>query len=350
VGKVVSVFAVISLILAPGGTLIMPLGAYAVTVTTDSFGTELAGDIPGWDEEGSDVDWESFVWVPTINEFSANGGAVAKVGSGEWMCHIVSAIGYDMLTLSYFWRGDYNSDNVSNVGVVEYKEGNGGCTDESGWIQLQSHQLDQDESWTSQPSFALTETLAHTEFRLRFRTLADASLYFRIDGVEIMGSSITSDGSGGGSEGGGSTDPSPFETVRIGGGSGSTPPAAAGEPEGDPENSEDIGEVLGAVCEPLLATYMREGMRNDTNEVMELQEFLNKELGVDLVVDGFFESETTDAVKQFQLKYADEILAPWVPYGLESKETTTGYVYKTTQRWINKLSCADLDFPMPELP
>jgi hypothetical protein len=50
------------------------------------------------------------------------------------------------------------------------------------------------------------------------------------------------------------------------------------------------------------------------------------------------------------LKYADEILAPWLPYGLASKQTATGYVYKTTQRWINKLHCEDLEIPMPTLP
>jgi len=39
-----------------------------------------------------------------------------------------------------------------------------------------------------------------------------------------------------------------------------------------------------------------------------------------------------------------------VPYGLTSDTTPTGYVYKTTRRWINLLMCSQLSIPMPVLP
>ncbi len=55
---------------------------------------------------------------------------------------------------------------------------------------------------------------------------------------------------------------------------------------------------------------------------------------------------TFDAVKSFQLKYWDQILKPWVPFGLATDHTATGYVYKTTQRWINLTQCSTLDIPL----
>jgi hypothetical protein len=113
------------------------------------------------------------------------------------------------------------------------------------------------------------------------------------------------------------------------------------------------GQVLGASTDmcgtPLLKTYLRMGKQNDSGEVALLQIFLNKELGLTLPVTGEFGADTRLAVEQFQVKYADEVLAPWVPFGLTSN-TPTGYVYKTTQRMINKLHCASLEIPMPQLP
>ena len=58
---------------------------------------------------------------------------------------------------------------------------------------------------------------------------------------------------------------------------------------------------------------------------------------------------TTAAVKTFQLKYKDEILSPWASHGLGA-DVATGYVYKTTLRWINLMKCSTLDLPMPQLP
>lgn len=115
------------------------------------------------------------------------------------------------------------------------------------------------------------------------------------------------------------------------------------------------GQVLGVstdeVCaDPLITSYLGLGRTNDLAQVVKLQIFLNTQLGLTLPVTGTFGSDTEDAVEQFQLKYADEVLAPWVPFGLTSSATPTGYVYKTTKRMINKIHCAALEIPMPQLP
>lgn len=112
------------------------------------------------------------------------------------------------------------------------------------------------------------------------------------------------------------------------------------------------GQVLGTAtsCGIYLNEYIKLGAKNNPDEVKKLQAFLNQNLGINLPVTGYYGPLTYNAVKQFQLKYNGNVLAPWVPYGLENDMTATGYVYKTTQRWINMLMCSALNLPIPPLP
>ena len=112
------------------------------------------------------------------------------------------------------------------------------------------------------------------------------------------------------------------------------------------------GEVLGAssCSEPLLTDYMRQGKKNDPEQVKLLQQFLNDHMQANLPVTGFFGPLTRKAVEAFQLKYWEDILAPWVPHGHANDHQPTGYVYKTTLRKINNIFCAALDLPIPQLP
>lgn len=108
------------------------------------------------------------------------------------------------------------------------------------------------------------------------------------------------------------------------------------------------GEVCSAAAGSYLRDYLRMGLRNDPEQVIKLQKFLNESLGLNIPVTGFFGPLTFNAVKQFQLANADQVLDPWVPFGLP-KATPTGHVYKTTKRWINILQCKSVDIPMPLL-
>ena len=103
------------------------------------------------------------------------------------------------------------------------------------------------------------------------------------------------------------------------------------------------GEVLGESCGLFLDKFMRQGVKNDTEQVKKLQEFLNKEMGANLPVTGFYGPLTSQAVRAFQEKYADEVLAPWDLGG------PTGIVYQTTLRWINQLECPSSSIEMPSL-
>ncbi|MEK7569728.1 MAG: hypothetical protein AAB500_02475 [Patescibacteria group bacterium] len=109
------------------------------------------------------------------------------------------------------------------------------------------------------------------------------------------------------------------------------------------DEAEVEGEVLGESCGLYLDKFMRRGENNDIEQVKKLQVFLNKEMGADLPVTGFYGELTLELVKDFQEKYAEEILSPW------NLEKPTGIVYQTTLRWINKLECPDLSLEIPPL-
>lgn len=110
------------------------------------------------------------------------------------------------------------------------------------------------------------------------------------------------------------------------------------------------GEVLGASTGPNCGiwTYIKKGWANNLNDVSTLQNFLKTEVNPNLISTGVYDTATQNAVNAFQLKYKSEILAPWVPLGLPSDTTPTGFVYKTTQRKVNNLMCG-LNLPMPVL-
>ncbi len=85
---------------------------------------------------------------------------------------------------------------------------------------------------------------------------------------------------------------------------------------------------------PVITAYMRQGLPNDKAEVTRLQLFLKGAEGIDVDVNGIYDQKTEDAVKIFQKKYADEVLAPW------GATLASGTVYITTAKKINQLACA----------
>lgn len=93
--------------------------------------------------------------------------------------------------------------------------------------------------------------------------------------------------------------------------------------------------TVGDYCayDDFIASYMRIGGQNDPNEVKKLQYFLNTHDGASLAVDGVFDAATEDAVRAFQSRHADEVLAPW------GVTAPTGIVYITTRAAINRIFC-----------
>jgi hypothetical protein len=111
------------------------------------------------------------------------------------------------------------------------------------------------------------------------------------------------------------------------------------------EEMEARGELPSqkAKCDYYLTEYIRYGADNNPEEVKKLQTFLNEYEGEQIPVTGFYGEITMGAVNRLQKKYASEILAPW---GITEP---TGYVYITTQRFINNKKCDGEVLPIPEL-
>jgi len=89
------------------------------------------------------------------------------------------------------------------------------------------------------------------------------------------------------------------------------------------------------VCLPYLTNYFKSNKTNSEEEVKKLQTFLREYEGFsELPSTGYYGNLTYGSVKQFQEKYAAEVLAPW---GLSSG---TGWVLGTTLEKINQVYCA----------
>jgi peptidoglycan hydrolase-like protein with peptidoglycan-binding domain len=83
-----------------------------------------------------------------------------------------------------------------------------------------------------------------------------------------------------------------------------------------------------------ITKYIKLGAANNPAEVNKLQIFLRDYEGFSsLSVTGIYDQATYNAVKQFQLKYAADILTPW---GITAP---SGWVYITTKKKINQLYC-----------
>ena len=116
------------------------------------------------------------------------------------------------------------------------------------------------------------------------------------------------------------------------------------QPQGSVLGASTIGQVLGQSCGLYMDRFVRLGSRyNDSEQVSKLQTFLNKQMGSNLPITGFYGPLTLTVVKAFQTKYGNEILTPW---GITAP---TGIVYQTTLRWVNMLECPDLALQIPPL-
>jgi hypothetical protein len=95
-----------------------------------------------------------------------------------------------------------------------------------------------------------------------------------------------------------------------------------------------IEEKTAAFCPDYITVYIQVYADNDTAEVAKLERFLKEYEGYDIVVDGFYSLEDNDMVKQFQSRYAEDVLEP---LGLTEP---TGNVYAKTMQKINSIYCS----------
>ncbi len=125
----------------------------------------------------------------------------------------------------------------------------------------------------------------------------------------------------------------------------------SGSSGGEAQTGEVLGASTGPVCEEYLTEYIKAGAQNNPEEVKKLQIFLNQFFEVKNPVTGYYGPITIDMVNKFQKHQEVAVLTPWTIAGLPTNGPT-GYVYKTTKRWINILKCPEMiaNSPIPPLP
>lgn len=179
----------------------MPNSALAASVFSDGFGTgstdSTFDESPTWSEGAPGAEKRA---VGTgADTASPNGDRFAVIFADDsstngWICRTMTTTGYNSVQLSYYWRGDPDANQSDDDGIVEYKL-TGSCSDGNngtGWTQLQNHDLQNDNTWSTQAAFSLPANANNTTFLLRFRTVAEDSEYFRVDGVSITGTPLVS--------------------------------------------------------------------------------------------------------------------------------------------------------------
>ena len=111
------------------------------------------------------------------------------------------------------------------------------------------------------------------------------------------------------------------------------PPSTVEQPQ--------VSNIVGAPvpCTEYLTSYIKLGAANNSDDVRKLEMFLNTFEGFNLSVDGSYDQQDFEAVRVFQDRYFDDILAPW------GHTKTTGYVFYTTRKKINEIYCKSV-FPL----
>ena len=84
---------------------------------------------------------------------------------------------------------------------------------------------------------------------------------------------------------------------------------------------------------PAVTQMLKKGAENPVKEVRNLQSFLKNVEHMNVLVTGNFDDQTEAAVKQFQKKYAADILGPW------GATRASGIVSLTTGKKINQIGC-----------
>ena len=146
----------------------------------------------------------------------------------------------------------------------------------------------------------------------------------------------------GGGDGGGGNSGGGNEGGNSGSGGGTTSTTATGGGGNGPiAGSFTSGVVLGlstsslpiVSCDMFLTSFIKPNGANDPEQVKRLQKILIGEEGASTTESGVYDEATLNAVRNFQEKYAADILAPW---GITKP---TGFVYLTTRRKVNDLYC-----------
>ncbi|MDO8430512.1 MAG: peptidoglycan-binding domain-containing protein [Candidatus Taylorbacteria bacterium] len=150
---------------------------------------------------------------------------------------------------------------------------------------------------------------------------------------DISGSNSNTSNGGDDTTGGGTTPTTPVaDNNNNGGGGGSS--GGGSRNRGSTLVTNTVLPILTNIGDCLyLNSYLKIGRQNDSAEVTKLQTFLKNTEKLDVDINGIFDLKTFNAVKAFQAKYVDDVMAPW------GVRTPTGQVFYTTKNKVNEIVC-----------
>jgi len=160
---------------------------FSASILLENFGTGSdVNPVPGW--ENNSGPGSQLINPGSGNDSaSSDGGRFALVrGNNGYICKFISTIGQNNIKLSYEWRGD-DQANSNDLGIVEFKpvSGPNECETMTGWTTLQSHDLSNSGTWTTQAGFN-NPGFDNSSFHIRFRAdTSNPSKDFRIDKVHF---------------------------------------------------------------------------------------------------------------------------------------------------------------------
>lgn len=174
-----------------------PPPAEPVTLFSDDFGAGAnSAEIPSWEkhEAGTILKAPAASGEDTASPDGGRFVRIAEDSSDEgtedgWICRPIDAAGYHSLNLSYYWRGDEDTEG-GETGLVEYFTGGTCPAPTGGPNNLAVHDLTASASWTAS-AITLPAALDGATFLLRFYNNSSADdENFRVDDVVMTGTAI----------------------------------------------------------------------------------------------------------------------------------------------------------------
>src|SRR3989344_5031007 len=154
--------------------VVTPPPAEPVTIFSDDFGTgATSADIPSWDKHEAGTILKAPAESGEGSE-SPDGGRFVRIADDSsdegtedgWICREVNAVGFVSLALSYYWRGDEDTEG-GETGLVQYFTGGTCATPVGGPTDLAAHNLTLIAAWSAS-NVVLPAALDGATFLLRF--------------------------------------------------------------------------------------------------------------------------------------------------------------------------------------
>ena len=166
------------------------------TLFSDSFGTgstdSTFNESPPWTEGGGGA--EKRASGSGNDSGSPDGGRFASIDNGGWICQNINASGQSNMLLSYYWRGDTDTESTDDL-VVEYNTNGSNCNTGSGWNTITTQDLNTSTgAWSQRTNIALPSLLNNdSSFLIRFRSTASSGDEdARIDGIGLTAGTLVS--------------------------------------------------------------------------------------------------------------------------------------------------------------